>query len=113
MNADDISMLLAVFWIGLSISYMILTWAWQVAAARAEPESGSLIKKAHSGIPYAIRIALSVIGISGAFGAETLTVYLKNQLIGVDVVVLGGFAVGILLALAMRKYPAIGASVKN
>jgi hypothetical protein len=101
MTANDLPILMALFWYGFSLPYVLLVWL-----RRLNPQWGSIAPaETSAAVPFILRFMLSVLGVVGAFGAASIVARLRHQIPDADWVCLAGSAVGILLAylLHLRK----------
>ena len=101
MNIDDLPLLMAVFWQGFSLPYIILVW-FQRLRPQWDPSYPNVSTSVPRPVPYLGRLALSILGICGALGAAALTATLRHHVGGISAAFLVGFAVGMLAAYLLH-----------
>jgi hypothetical protein len=71
MNVDNIPLLMAFFWQGFSLTFMIFIW-YQRATFRREEHEKTASKSSLTPLPLLVHVTLSFAGFCGALGAAGL-----------------------------------------
>lgn len=102
MTDRDLTLLLVLLWLGFSFAFLIVAWSWRFTLVSGKVqfrEKEVTIKR----VRFPMRLAISVIGLAGAFGAASLTGMLLKEIKGSEIAFLVGVGLGLWAAIAF--YP--------
>jgi hypothetical protein len=97
MNPDNVLLLMALFWQGFSLSFVTVIWFQRLAPQFSHRHDGGLPR-----VSLGLRVVISLLGLSGAFGTAALSSQFRGQVAGTDAILVAGLIVGIGIAFALR-----------
>jgi hypothetical protein len=97
LNLDNLTLLMGFAWLGFSLSYLVLSWLGRMSR-RFEAKAIPSTESSKAPVPLAVRLALSILGLTGALGTASLVGTFRSQIPWIDGAVLVGLFLGVLLA---------------
>jgi len=98
MDIDRIPVLMAFFWVGFSLAYVVLAWFTRIKP-QFDFKDTTHIRPVNP-VSYPIRLTLAAIGLVGAFGAAGLAGEYRGP--GTDVSFLVGLITGVFIAYKLH-----------
>jgi len=102
MVLDALPILLAFFWVGFSLAYVVTSWF-----ARLLPQFGSKLRG--RAVSFPVRLVMTLVALSGALGTAALLGTHRMQSPGIDIAFLTGAALGLGVSYVLHFRKSVNA----